>query len=70
MARSATKVAGGGRGRAGARYLDLVSAFPLRPLRTEEERDAAQEVLEGLLVAGPAGRLPEEQDYFRTSSSG
>jgi HTH-type transcriptional regulator / antitoxin HigA len=50
--------------RVGARYHQLFDAFPLRPLRTDAERDRAQEMLEWLLRAKKDRRSPDEQDYF------
>ena len=44
------------------RYLDLVRRFPLRPLRTEAELDAAIAVIDGLLDR-PTLTAPE-QDYL------
>jgi HTH-type transcriptional regulator/antitoxin HigA len=44
-------------------YLDLVRAFPLRPIRSDEEHDRAIEVVNG--IADRKGRtLPGEHDYF------
>jgi HTH-type transcriptional regulator / antitoxin HigA len=44
-------------------YLDLVRAFPLRPIRNTSDHDRAIEVVNSL--AGRRGTLrPEEHDYF------
>src|SRR5438876_8737664 len=44
------------------RYLDLVRQFPLRPLRTEADLDAAVAVIDALI---DQPRLaPAEQDYL------
>jgi antitoxin component HigA of HigAB toxin-antitoxin module len=44
-------------------YMDLVRAFPLRVIRTDEEHDRAIEVIHG--IADRKGRtLPGEHDYF------
>ena len=44
-------------------YLDLVRAFSLRVIRTDEELDRAIEVING--IADRKGRtLPGEYDYF------
>jgi HTH-type transcriptional regulator/antitoxin HigA len=44
-------------------YLDLVRAFPLRPLRSTADHDRAIEIVDGL--ADRRGTLrPEEHDYF------
>jgi HTH-type transcriptional regulator/antitoxin HigA len=53
-------------GRLAAAYLALIQNFPLRPLRSEREYDAALTVLDSLAVR-PEGSLdPGEQDYFDT----
>jgi len=45
-------------------YQALIDIFPLRPLRSDREYDAAVTVLDGLAVR-PEGSLdPGEQDYF------
>jgi HTH-type transcriptional regulator/antitoxin HigA len=52
--------------RPAARYLALIQNFPLRPLRSEREYDAALSVLDSLAVR-PEGSLETgEQDYFDT----
>lgn len=48
--------------RAGARYLELVCGFPLRPLRSDEELDQAIEVVNGLIDRDKL--TPEEDDYL------
>jgi HTH-type transcriptional regulator/antitoxin HigA len=53
-------------GRLTAGYLAMIQSFPLRPLRSEREYDAALSVLDSLAVR-PEGSLdPGEQDYFDT----
>ena len=53
-------------GRLAAGYLALIQSFPLRPLRSEREYEAALTVLDSLAVR-PEGSLdPGEQDYFDT----
>jgi len=47
-------------------YLDLVRSFPLRPLRSEREYDAALAVLDSLAVRPEGALSPGEQDYFET----
>ena len=44
------------------RYLNLVRQFPLRPLRTNADLDAAVAVIDGLLDR--AKLAPPEQDYL------
>ena len=52
--------------RPGPSYRALFDRFPLRPLRTERDYDAATVVLDALAVR-PEGTLdPDEQDYFDT----
>lgn len=49
-----------------AAYLALIERFPLRPLRSERDYDAAVAVLDSLAVR-PEGSLESgEQDYFDT----
>ncbi len=44
-------------------YLDLVRAFPLRPIQSDEEHDRAIEIVNG--IADRKGcTLPGEHDYF------
>ena len=53
-------------GRPAAAYLALIEHFPLRPLRSERDYDAAVRVLDALAVR-PEGTLERgEQDYFDT----
>ncbi len=53
-------------GRPGSAYLALIDTFPLRPLRSERDYDAAAMVLDSLAVR-PEGSLdPGEQDYLDT----
>jgi HTH-type transcriptional regulator/antitoxin HigA len=70
MKQSATKVRPAGKGPANRRpapaYLALIDRFPLRPLRSERDYDAAVAVLDTLAVR-PEGSLgPGEQDYLDT----
>ncbi|MGH7214548.1 MAG: helix-turn-helix domain-containing protein [Tepidisphaeraceae bacterium] len=44
-------------------YMALVRGFPLRPILTETEYDAATDVLEKLVVRNPDGLDPGESDY-------
>ena len=50
------------KGRARDRYLELILRFPLRPLRSDEELDAAVAVIDALLSRPSLKR--EEQDYL------
>jgi HTH-type transcriptional regulator / antitoxin HigA len=53
-------------GRTAPAYLALIELFPLRPLRSDRDYDAAVSVLDRLAVR-PEGALdPGEQDYFDT----
>lgn len=53
-------------GRPAPAYLALIDLFPLRPLRSERDYDAAVAVLDTLAVR-PEGSLdPGEQDYLDT----
>lgn len=46
-------------------YFDLVRAFPLRPIHSNNELDRALAVLLGLSAAKPHGRMdPGERDYL------
>jgi len=45
-------------------YLALVRRFPLRPIRTETEYDAALEVVNALAIRGEADLRPGEADYL------
>ncbi len=49
-------------GKAKDRYLELILRFPLRPLRCDEELDAAVAVIDALLSQPSLKR--EEQDYL------
>lgn len=49
-----------------ADYLRLVRAFPLRPLRSDREYDAAAAVLDKLAVRPEGSLTPGERDYFDT----
>ena len=49
-------------GKAKDRYLELILCFPLRPLRCDEDLDAAVAVIDGLLSKPSLKR--EEQDYL------
>lgn len=52
--RSATRV--------GARYLELIRRFPLRPIRSDAELDHAIAVVDELVDRGKLG--PDESDYL------
>jgi HTH-type transcriptional regulator / antitoxin HigA len=45
-----------------SKYLDLIRAFPLRPIRSEAELDRAEAMLHQLLDASSLS--PPEQDYL------
>ena len=49
-------------GRSQDRYLELVLAFPLRPIRTEQELDAATKVIHSLIDLDKL--VGSEQDYL------
>ncbi len=51
------------RGRQPDAYFKLVRAFPLRPIRSDEEFNEAVAVLDALIDRAPL--LAEEQDYMR-----
>jgi len=53
-------------GRAAEGYLGLIQSFPLRPLRSEQEYDAALTVLDSLAVRPEGSLSAGEQDYFET----
>src|SRR4029077_12800369 len=53
-------------GRPAEGYLALIQNFPLRPLRSEREYDAALTVLDSLAVRPEGSLSPGEQDYFET----
>ena len=70
MKQTATKARQAGKRQANGRpapaYLALIDHFPLRPLRSERDYDAAVTVLDTLAVR-PEGSLdPGEQDYLDT----
>ena len=70
MKPTATKATSAGRrqtrGRPAPSYLALIDIFPLRPLRSDRDYDAAVTVLDTLAVR-PEGSLdPGEQDYLDT----
>ena len=57
------------RGRAGTirdDYLELIRAFPLRPIHSEREYKAAARVLDRLAVRPEGTLTPGEKDYFET----
>src|SRR5262245_63383917 len=47
-------------------YLALIDVFPLRPLRSERDYDAAVTVLDTLAVRPEGSPDPGEQDYLDT----
>ncbi len=49
-------------GRGQDRYLELIRLFPLRPIRNEDEQDAAIKVIDSLIDAPTL--TPPEQDYL------
>jgi HTH-type transcriptional regulator/antitoxin HigA len=66
MKQTATKARSAGSRRPSPAYLALIDVFPLRPLRSERDYDAAATVLDTLAVR-PEGSLdPGEQDYLDT----
>ncbi|MCI0639643.1 MAG: helix-turn-helix domain-containing protein [Gemmataceae bacterium] len=68
MRRTATRPIGKHRaqGRPAPAYLALIDAFPLRPLRSDDDYDAALALLDSLAIR-PEGSLdPAEQDYLDT----
>jgi HTH-type transcriptional regulator/antitoxin HigA len=70
MKQAAVKARRGGKRQANGRpapsYLALIDIFPLRPLRSERDYDAAVRVLDTLAVR-PEGSLdPGQQDYLDT----
>jgi len=70
MKQTATKARPAGKRQANGRpapaYLALIDIFPLRPLRSERDYDAAVTILDTLAVR-PEGSLdPGEQDYLDT----
>lgn len=48
----------------GKRYMELFARFPIRPLRDEEQYDAASSVLDELAVRDEGSLSPDEQDYL------
>ena len=50
----------------GARYLELVSQFPLRPLRNKSEYLRATKILDALAVRTEGTLARDEQDYLGT----
>jgi HTH-type transcriptional regulator / antitoxin HigA len=53
-------------GRPAAAYLALIALFPLRPLRSDRDYDAAVAVLDTLAVRPEDSLDPGEQDYLDT----
>jgi HTH-type transcriptional regulator/antitoxin HigA len=51
-------------GRVSSDYLALIGAFPLRPLRSERDYDAAVKVLDALAVRREGSLARGEQDYL------
>jgi HTH-type transcriptional regulator/antitoxin HigA len=51
---------------AGVRYLELVRAFPLRPLRTKAEYARATKILDALASRTEGSLSLDEQDYLGT----
>lgn len=43
-------------------YIELVQAFPPRPIKSEEEMLAAQEIIDSLIDRAPL--TPDEEDYL------
>jgi len=70
MTRTATKPRPGQKhqatGRPTSTYLALIDRFPLRPLRSERDYDAAVNVLDTLAVRPEDSLDPGEQDYLDT----
>jgi HTH-type transcriptional regulator/antitoxin HigA len=70
MKQTATKPRPAGKrpakGRPTPAYLALIDVFPLRPLRSERDYDAAVAVLDTLAVRSESSLDPGEQDYFDT----
>jgi HTH-type transcriptional regulator/antitoxin HigA len=53
-------------GRPSRAYLALIDVFPLRPLRSDREYDAAVTVLDGLALRPEGSLAPGQQDYLDT----
>jgi HTH-type transcriptional regulator / antitoxin HigA len=70
MKQPATKARPAGRraanGRPAPAYLALIDLFPLRPLRSERDYDAAVTVLDALAVRAEGSLHVGEQDYLDT----
>jgi HTH-type transcriptional regulator/antitoxin HigA len=70
MKQTATKSRLSGKRRANGKpnpaYLALIGAFPLRPLRSDRDYDAAVLVLDTLAVRPEGSLEPGEQDYLDT----
>lgn len=50
----------------GESYLALIRKFPLRPIRSDAEYDAAVKILDSLAVRSEGSLHSGEQDYFET----
>lgn len=48
----------------GRRYMELFSAFPIRPIKNAREYDAALAVLDRLAVRNEGSLSKDEQDYL------
>jgi HTH-type transcriptional regulator/antitoxin HigA len=46
------------------RYLELIRAHPLRPIRSEEDLDRAIAMLDALIDLGMSHRTENEEDYM------
>ncbi len=70
MKQTTTKARPAGKRHANGRptpaYLALIDLFPLRPLRSEQDYDAAVTVLDALAVRPEDSLDPGEQDYLDT----
>jgi HTH-type transcriptional regulator/antitoxin HigA len=70
MKKMTTKIRAAGKhgenGRPSSDYLALIGEFPLRPLRSEREYDAAVNVLDALVVRQEGSLTPGKQDYVDT----
>ncbi len=47
-------------------YLTLINYFPLRPIRSKQDYNAAVAILDRLAVRAEGSLTPGEQDYFET----